>query len=231
MVEAIPFTHFGESVCFYSVQKRIWATRMLLFCINRLIEWYRLEKTSKIPKPNPNPSPLTMSLSATSSLFLNTSRDNALRCYLVWGWKPTFSRYMLQICTTGELSMTRLYRQRNGKCHLHFLQTATPVLKIKHRKMEKCSTINHIFAFSILEGEKWSFGLSVMYIFLPASPLCQQSLAHSYDTKVAFISPVPFIADEIGAHQDVSPGRRSSDHCQIPEQTGDGAGHMVLALP
>lgn len=54
---------------------------------------------------------------------------------------------------------------------------------------------------------------------------------HSYDTKNAFISPVPFIADEIGAHQDVSPGHRSSDHCQIPEQTGDGAGHMVLALP
>lgn len=51
------------------------------------------------------------------------------------------------------------------------------------------------------------------------------------DTKSASISPVLSIAAEIWAQQDVRPGHRSPHHCQIPEQAGDGAGNMVLALP
>lgn len=51
------------------------------------------------------------------------------------------------------------------------------------------------------------------------------------DTKSASISPVLSIAAEIWAQQDVRPGHHSPHHCQIPEQAGDGAGNMVLALP
>lgn len=86
--------------------------------------------------------------------------------------------------------------------------------------------------FKFWGEEKCSFGGFVVYIFFPASlPHGVATHPRSGDTQIPFNSPVLSIAAEVWARQIVCPGHRSPDHCQIPEQTGDSAGNMVLALP
>lgn len=69
--------------------------------------------------------------------------------------------------------------------------------------------------------------------FSPASPPCGAVVtqSHSSDSQIPFNSPVLSIAAEAWARRVVHPGHRPPDHGQIPEQTGDSAGNMVLALP
>lgn len=67
--------------------------------------------------------------------------------------------------------------------------------------------------------------------FLSSKPIIAVTQPCGGDSKSASISPVLSVAAEIWAQQDVRPGHRSPHHCQIPEQAGDGAGNMVLALP
>ena len=67
--------------------------RLLLRKWHRIIESFRLGKTTKTTKSSPNlppPCSLTMSLSAISTLFLNTSRD----------WDSTTSLGSLCWCIT-----------------------------------------------------------------------------------------------------------------------------------